>query len=72
MGGKYYLCGAVVPPEEHKAVIYDYLGREGFAYRQDIAEVLRIQQKQCSVLLKRMVEAGELVRIDQKYYLKEA
>lgn len=72
VGGKYYLPGTVVPPEEQLAVIRDYLSKAGFAYRQDIADILHIQGKQCTVILKRLVENGELVQISQKYYLKEA
>lgn len=69
VGGKYYLPGTVVPPEEQPAAIREYLERMGFAYRQDIAGVLRIGSKQCGVILKHLVEAGELVQVRQKYYL---
>ena len=69
VGGKYYLPGTVVPPEEQPAAIREYLGKVGFAYRQDIAEVLRVGSKQCGVILKHLVEAGELVQVRQKYYL---
>lgn len=72
VGGKYYLPGTVVPPEEQLAVIREYLSKAGFAYRQDIADILHVQGKQCTVILKHLVEAGELVQISQKYYLKEA
>ena len=67
--GKYYLPGTVVPPEEHSAAIRAYLEQVGFAYRQDIAGVLRVGSKQCSVILRHLVEAGELVQVRQKYYL---
>lgn len=69
IGARYYPAGQVVPPEEQRQAIRDYLLREGFAYRQDIARVLNIQHRQCSLILKHMVEDGELVRISQKYYL---
>ena len=69
VGGKYYLPGTVVPPEEQPAAIREYLGKVGFAYRQDIAGVLRVGSKQCGVILKHLVEAGELVQVRQKYYL---
>ncbi len=69
VGGKYYLPGTVVPPEEHSAAIRAYLEQVGFAYRQDIAGVLRVGSKQCSVILRHLVEAGELVQVRQKYYL---
>ncbi len=69
VGGKYYLPGTVVPPEEQPAAIREYLERVGFAYRQDIAGVLRIGSKQCGVILRHLVESGELVQVRQKYYL---
>ena len=72
VGGKYYLPGTVVPPEEQSAAIRAYLEKEGFAYRQDVAEMLHIQSRQCTVILKRMVDQGELVQVRQRYYLKEA
>lgn len=69
VGGKYYLPGTVVPPERHLAAIRAYLERAGFAYRQDIAELLHIQPKQCTLVLRRLVEAGELVQSGQRYAL---
>lgn len=72
VGAKYYLPGTVVPPEKQSAVIREYLAKAGFAYRQDIADVLHVQSEQCAVILKRLVEAGEIVQVCQKYYLKEA
>lgn len=72
VGGKYYLPGTVVPPEEQSAVIREYLEKAGFAYRQDIADILHVQSKQCTVILRHLVEAGELVQVRQRYYLKEA
>ena len=72
VGCRYYLPGSVVPPEEQFAAICRYLKEEGFACRQDLAAVLRIGVKQCSVLLGREVESGRLVRIAQRYYLKES
>lgn len=71
IGGKYYLPGSVVPPERHLAAIRAYLERAGFAYRQDIADLLHIQRKQCTLVLRRLVDAGELVQSGQKYYLPE-
>lgn len=72
VGSKYYLPGTVVPPEEHDAAIRAYLVREGFAYRKDIAELLRVESTQCTVILRHLVAAGTLVQVKQKYYLKEA
>ena len=69
IGGKYYLPGTVVPPEKHLPAIRAYLEREGFAYRQDIVGLLHIQPKQCTLVLRRLVEAGELAQAGQRYYL---
>ena len=69
IGGKYYLPGDVVPPEKHLETIRAYLEKAGFAYRQDIADLLHIQRKQCALILRRMVERGELAQSGQKYYL---
>ena len=69
VGGKYYLPGTVVPPEEQSAAVREYLERMGFAYRQDIAQLLRVERKQCAVILKHMVENGTIVRQGQKYLL---
>ena len=72
IGARYYLCGAVVPPERQTQVILEYLTREGFAYRQDIARLLHIDPSQCRPILKRMVDQGQIVQRRQKYTLKEA
>lgn len=71
VGGKYYLPGTVVPPEKHREAILGYLAEAGFAYRQDIVDLLHIQPKQCTLVLHRMVEEGDLVQLGQKYYLPE-
>ena len=71
VGGKYYLPGTVVPPEQHRETVLKYLAQEGFAYRQDIVDLLQIQPKQCTLLLHRMVEEGTLVQIGQKYFLPQ-
>lgn len=72
VGGKYYLPGAVVPPDAQQAAILAYLERAVFAYRQDIAALLGVQPAQCSALLRRMVREGRLVQSGQKYYLPQA
>ena len=69
IGAKYYLPGTVVPPEEHSSVIREYLSREGFAYRKDIAQLLHIDSRQCTPILQRLVAEGELEQRQQKYYL---
>ena len=72
VGGKYYLPGTVVPPEAQPDAIRTYLEQWGFAYRQDIAALLRVQPKQCTVILKRLVEAGVLRQQGQRYLLAES
>ena len=69
VGGRYYLSGTVVPPQDQPAVIRAYLEREGFAYRQDIAALLRVRPQQCGVILRHLVERGTLVQQGQKYLL---
>ena len=71
VGGKYYLPGTVVPPERHREAILEYLAEAGFAYRQDIVELLHIQPKQCTLVLHRMVEEGALIQLGQRYFLPE-
>ena len=69
VGGKYYLPGTVVPPERHQEAIQAYLSEAGFAYRQDIAALLHIQPKQCTPVLRHLVDDGTLLQAGQKYYL---
>ena len=69
VGGRYYLPGTVVPPQEQSAVIRAYLERAGFAYRQDIVGLLRVRPQQCSVILRHLLESGMLVQQGQKYLL---
>ena len=71
IGAHYYLRTAVVPPERQAEVILEYLDREGFAYRQDIARVLKIDPRQCRPILRRMMAAGQIVQQRQKYILKK-
>lgn len=71
VGAKYYLPGTVVPPERHREAIVQYLAQAGFAYRQDIVDLLHIQPKQCTLVLRRLVEEGTLVQIGQKYFLPQ-
>ena len=72
VGYKYYLPGSVVPPEQQQEALYEYLKEEGFACRKDITNALRIEREQCTLLLKHEVDSGTLVKIGQKYFLKES
>ena len=71
IGTRYYLYGQVVPPEEQPRVILEYLTREGFAYRQDIAQLLHVDVRQCRPILRRMVESWQIVQDKQRYTLKQ-
>ena len=71
IGARYYLKEAVVPPDKQEAVILEYLSREGFAYRQDVARILKIDPQQCRPILQKMIAAGEIVQQRQRYVLKE-
>ena len=57
-----------MPREEHEEAIIQYLKEEGFAYRQDIARLLRIPASQCRPVLSRLVESGR-VRMEEQRYL---
>ena len=70
VGARYYLPEAVVPPERQEAAVLEYLEREGFAYRQDVARLLGIGVGQCRPLLQRMVAGGAIVQERQRYRLR--
>ena len=69
IGARYYLADTVVAPEHQAEAILEYLRREGFAYRQDIARLLNIDAVQCRPILRRLVTQGQIVQEDQKYRL---
>lgn len=71
IGARYYPADEVVPRERQFQVIRDYLERFGVAYRQDIATLLRVDPRQCTVILNRLVTEGKLVRDKQKYTLSK-
>lgn len=71
VGEKYYPAGTVVPPERQGEAIRQYLLENGSAYRQDIAGLLHIGQRQCAAVLRRMVQNGELRQEKQRYLLPE-
>jgi len=69
VGAKYYPAGTAVSPEEHYRVIRNHLEQVGSAYRQELAELLRIEGRQCQSILRRMVKNGQLVCSGQQYAL---
>lgn len=72
VGARYYLKDTVVPPERQEQTVLDYLAREGFAYRQDIARLLRIEPRQCRPVLQRLIAAGRVTQDRQRYILNNA
>ena len=71
VGARYYLPEAVVPPERQEEAVREYLEREGFAYRQDVARLLGIGVGQCRPLLQRMLAGGDIVQERQRYRLND-
>nr|WP_325212986.1 tyrosine-type recombinase/integrase [uncultured Oscillibacter sp.] len=69
VGARYYLPENVVPPEKQEAAVLEYLEREGFAYRQDVARLLGIGVSQCRPLLQRMLAEGRIFQERQRYIL---
>lgn len=58
-----------MPPEEQYDVIRTFLEQSGPAYRQDLAALLHVGDRQCALILKHMVEDGRLVQAGQRYAL---
>ena len=71
IGTRYYLEGTVVPPEQHRQVICDYLKGVKSAVVSDIANVLHIEKRACAWILHRMVEDGVITQRGQSYYFKQ-
>ena len=71
VGAKCYLAGTVVAPEEQYEVLKAHLETVGVAFRAELAELLRIEGRQCHVVLRKLVEEGKLVRKGQMYSLSE-
>ena len=71
IGARYYLPGTAVPPEQHYEVVRAYLEEEGGAYRKELADLLHIEEKQCSWILTGFVADGKLAREGQRYVLPE-
>lgn len=71
VGGKYYLPHTVVPPALQRQQVKAYLKENILAYRKDIAQLLGITPTQTSLLLRRMVDDGELCHRQQRYYIQD-
>ena len=71
VGKRYYLPGTVVPPEEHYEAICGLLRERGGAYRQDVAEQLRLEMRQTEWVLAQLVREGKLSKTGQRYTLPE-
>lgn len=72
VGNKYYLAGSVVPEEQQYEVLREHLELVGSAYRKELADLLRIPERQCSTLLRKMVREGSLAHSGQQYSLPTA
>lgn len=72
VGARYYLAGTVVPPEEQYETVRSYLEQVDGAYRQELAELLHVEARQCTLILKHMVEEGKLIQSGQRYHLPPA
>ena len=67
LGHRYYAS----LPQDLSRTIRRHIAQHGFAYRQEIAQLLGVEERQCSTLLRRMVQRGEVVLRDRKYFLPE-
>ena len=71
VGRKYYLPGTVVPEEKQWEVVSAYLREAGFAYCQDLAQVLHIGRRKTAGILRQMVKDGRLMQFEKRYYLAQ-
>jgi len=71
IGAKYFVPGTVVPPEEQYEVLSAHLEVVGSSFRKELADILHLDGKQCSVILRKLVAEGKLVRKGQLYTLPE-
>lgn len=69
VGKKYYLPGTVVPEDRQWDAVCAYLKEAGFAYCQDLAQVLRLGRRRTAAVLRRMVADGRLTQFEKRYYL---
>ena len=69
IGGCYSPAGAVVLPEDQSAAVTAYLAAHGTAVRKELAELLNLPPAQCTALLRRMADRGELLLTGKRYAL---
>lgn len=69
IGGCYYPAGSVVLPEDQSAAVTAYLAAHGTAVRKELAELLNLPPAQCTALLRRMADRGELLLTGKRYAL---
>ena len=69
VGGRYYLAGSVVLPEDQAAVVTAYLTAHGAAVRKELSELLNLPPHQCTLLLRRMADRGEILLTGKRYTL---
>ena len=66
---KYYLPGTVVPPEKQESVIREYLVKHGQATMDDLYYLLKLERRQCSRVLRKLVQEGKLLEEDGLFLL---
>ena len=71
VGVRYYPAGNAIAEADHLPILRAYLQKEGAAGRQALAEQLRIDPKQATHILKRMVDSGALELVGKRYRLPE-
>ena len=69
VGRKYYLPGTVVPEGKQWEAVSAYLREAGFAYCQDLAQVLHLGKRRTAGVLRQMVKDGRLLQFEKRYYL---
>lgn len=72
VGARYYPKGRVVPRERQLSVLREYLTANGTGTRQDFVTLLGVTPNQATIILRRMVERGELLRVGKHYRLPPA
>ena len=71
VGVRYYPAGDAAAEADYLPILRAYLQKEGTAGRQALAEQLRIDPKQATHILKRMVDCGALELVGKRYRLPE-
>lgn len=71
IGGKYYPPESVVPPERHWETIRTYLTQAALPTARTLRSSSESAPSSATLLLRHLVEDGELIQTGQKYFLPE-